>query len=106
MNADRLFLYTKDMYRNYYYHVGLPGHLKVKNYKELYDEKPQSLVIYGVWKTLQTNKNRKNCMKNLEVYKGLQVPYDFLPSFTPTLKGEQYKNINEELLKNSVLIDY
>lgn len=41
------------MKRNFYYHLGIPGHLKIKNYKELYKEKPQSLIIYGIWKSMK-----------------------------------------------------
>lgn len=81
MNVENLFLYKRDMYRNFYYHIGIPGHLKVKNYKDLYINKPESLLMYGVWKTLKSNRNRKNYMKKLEVHKGLDVPYPFLPNF-------------------------
>lgn len=92
------------MKRNFYYHVGIPGHLKVKNYKELYSEKPQSMIYYGVWKSLKSNRARVHFMKNLEVYKGMEVPYDFLPNFTPTPNIDKSDFFNLEVLKNSKLI--
>lgn len=40
-------------------------------------------------------------MKNLEVYKGLSVPYDFLPNFTPTPNADKSQLLTLDTLKNS-----
>lgn len=45
-------------------------------------------------------------MKNLEVYKGLEVPYDFLPNFTPTPDIDKSKLFNENTIKEATLLDY
>lgn len=68
VNAERTFIRRREMKRNFYYHIGLPGHLKVKNYRELYEEKPERLIYYGVWKALKRNKQREIFMENLEVH--------------------------------------
>lgn len=45
-------------------------------------------------------------MKNLHVFKGLEVPYDFLPNFTPTEDVDKEKLFNKDLLKDSTILSH
>ncbi len=63
------------------YHTGWIGHLKSIRYKEIINKRPESLIIWGVWKELKSNKAREIYMKNLIVLIGPNTKYDFLPNF-------------------------
>jgi large subunit ribosomal protein L13 len=66
--------------KNFKYHTGKPGGLKTKYYKDLIQDRPESLFYYGIYKNIPKNKIRSRLMENLQVYKGPVVPYDFLPN--------------------------
>ena len=44
-------------------------------------------------------------MKNIEVYNGLEVPYEFLPNFTPTPNVDKSNLITLDDLKNAKLVE-
>lgn len=67
-------------FRNVKYHTGAPGGLKTKYFKNLILDRPESLFFYGVNKLMPKTKIRERLLENLQVIKGPEVPYDFLPN--------------------------
>jgi large subunit ribosomal protein L13 len=51
--------------KEYYYHTGYPGHLKVKKLKELWLKDPKKVFKHAVYHMLPKNKLRKLMMKKL-----------------------------------------
>ena len=83
VNAEKIQLKGRELrFRKFKYHTGSPGGLIEKSFIELLENKPESLIFYGVHKQMEANRVREGAMKRcLKVYTGPEVKYaDFLPN--------------------------
>ena len=77
INAEKVRLTgRKRQGKNYYWHTGYPGGIRVRTANEILDGKfPERIVINAVRRMLPSNKMSKKLMKNLRVYAGSEHPH-------------------------------
>jgi large subunit ribosomal protein L13 len=61
--------------KNYYWHSGYPGGLKVRNLEELLQSQPQKVIEHAVKGMLPRNRLGTKMMKKLRVYAGEEHPH-------------------------------
>lgn len=76
INADKIRLTGKKWEKKiYYWHTGYPGGLKQRTAKEIFQKRPEELIIRAVRGMLPKNKLRDRMMKHLKVYAGPEHPH-------------------------------
>ncbi len=76
INADKIKLTGKKWEKKiYYWHTGYPGGLKKRTAKEIFEKRPEELIIRAVRGMLPKNKLRDRMMKHLKVYAGPNHPH-------------------------------
>ena len=76
INADKIRLTGKKWEKKiYYWHTGYPGGLKQRTAKEIFQRRPEELIIRAVRGMLPKNKLRDRMMKHLKVYAGPEHPH-------------------------------
>ncbi len=76
INADKIRLTGKKWERKiYYWHTGYPGGLKKRSAREIFQRRPEELIIRAVRGMLPKNKLRDRMMKHLKVYAGPEHPH-------------------------------
>ncbi len=76
INADKIKLTGKKWDKKiYYWHTGYPGGLKQRTAREIFQKRPEELIIRAVRGMLPKNKLRDRMMKHLKVYAGPEHPH-------------------------------
>ena len=76
INAKKIILTGKKIYKKKYWHTGHPGGLKVKTYKEILNSKNSTLVLKdAVRRMLKKGPLSRKQLKNLYVYSNDKHPH-------------------------------
>jgi len=76
INAKKIILTGKKIYKKKYWHTGHPGGLKFKTYKEILDSKNSTLVLKdAVRRMLKKGPLSRKQLKNLYVYSNDKHPH-------------------------------
>ena len=76
INAKKIILTGKKIYKKKYRHTGYPGGIKSKTYKELLNSKNSTIVLkYAVRRMLKDGPLSRKQLKNLYVYSSDKHPH-------------------------------
>ena len=76
INAKKIILTGKKIYKKKYWHTGYPGGIKNKTYKEILDSKNSSLVLKdAVRRMLKKGPLSRKQLKNLYIYSNDKHPH-------------------------------
>ena len=76
INAEKVVLTGKKIYKKNYWHTGYPGGIKSKTYKEMLNSKNSTLVLkHAVRRMLKKNPLSKKQLKNLYIYSKDKHPH-------------------------------
>lgn len=73
VNASNILLTGKKaILKTITYHTGFVGGLKEKSYQSYLTEKPEQLVFYCLSKMLPKNLKRRDLLRNVDIFRGIQ----------------------------------
>jgi large subunit ribosomal protein L13 len=76
INAKKIILTGKKIYKKKYWHTGYPGGIKNKTYKEILDSKNSNLVLKdAVRRMLKKGPLSRKQLKNLYIYSNDKHPH-------------------------------
>lgn len=76
INASKIILTgNKINSKRYYKHTGFIGNMKTIEYKEVFKNNPEKVIISAVSGMLPKNSLKKSCLSRLKVYAGNEHPH-------------------------------
>jgi large subunit ribosomal protein L13 len=76
VNVEKMILTgDKENKKRYYHHSGYPGGLKETRYKDLFEKRPEQVLLRAVRGMLPKNRLGRSMLKKLHVYSGGEHPH-------------------------------
>lgn len=76
INAEKIAVTGRKLKNKVYYrNTGYPGGIKSQTLEQMLEKKPTEAIRKAVWGMLPKNKLRKDRMRNLHIYAGVEHPH-------------------------------